>query len=161
MRVTPIGLVLFSMPPEKHAVASPRSMIRTDSPSESSPLASEHVIVFEGPSQPWMMVTWHASMLGRYLRSHNGWRFPIPTSPHFSSEKSPLSSLAVTSALVSSSVSAAMKPAPMWHPTRLDGYVSAASSPASRVTSPASAAASEAATTASSVSRAMTLVALR
>mgnify|MGYP002653924470 CR=1 FL=1 len=36
------------------------------------------VIVFEGPCASWMIVTWHASMFGRYLSIHSGVRLSIP-----------------------------------------------------------------------------------
>ena len=71
-------------------------------------------------------------------------------------------STAVACARPSSPVSAAISPAPMWHPRRWPA-ISNPSSPSSlpRVRSPASSAASRAATTARSVSRHITFVALR
>ena len=53
-------------------------MTRIDSPIESVALDSAQVIVFDGPWQSWMIVTWHASMLGRYFSSQSGVRLPMP-----------------------------------------------------------------------------------
>ncbi len=87
---------------------------------------------------------------------------PGSSVPQFLVLKVPVSSVAVTTARDISAVSAAMSPAPIWQPERV-GLVenpwSFSSEPAVR--SPASSAAILAAMTASSVSRAMTLVALR
>lgn len=157
------GLTFDSAPPLKHASAAPRSMTRMDSPIERVPLASAHVIVFEGPLASWMMVTWQASMFGRYLRSQSGVRLFIPVSPHCSYENVWLSSpFELASASASSCASAAMRPAPIWQPTRVGSKVIGWSSVAvAFVTMFASAIVLWAAMTAISISRAMTLTALR
>ncbi|MCE7973890.1 MAG: hypothetical protein DYG92_06105 [Leptolyngbya sp. PLA1] len=169
---------LDSAPPLKQRSASPRSITRRLSPSESSELASAHVMVLDGPSQPWMIVTWHASMFGRYLSIHSGGRLSMPplgvksevaTVPQCRNEKpSPCappgsSPTAVACAAASSRVSAEINPAPMWHPIRDASYegVRSGVSACDRVTSPASSTATLAAPTASSMSRAITFTALR
>jgi hypothetical protein len=40
------------------------------------------VIVFDGPFSSWMIVTWHASMFGRYFSSHSGVSWLLPSRPH-------------------------------------------------------------------------------
>ena len=45
-------------------------------------LASPQVSVLLGPCASCTIVTWQASMLGRYLSSHSGVRFSIPLLPH-------------------------------------------------------------------------------
>ena len=77
-----MGLSLVSAPPQKHASAALRWITRSDSPRLSAPDASAQVIVFDGPWASWMIVTWHASMLGRYFSSHSGVRCSMPDSPH-------------------------------------------------------------------------------
>ena len=47
------------------------------------PAASAQVIVLDGPLSPWMIVTWQASMLGRYFSSHSGVSWFMPSMPHF------------------------------------------------------------------------------
>ena len=111
-----------------------------------------------------MIVTWHASMFGRYFSSHSGVRFSIPVRPHTSRLTPPLSSRAVANAAAISSLSAVISPEPMWQPIRAAGNVVASvesSNKVPRVSSPASSAASLAAPTASSTSRAITFTALR
>jgi hypothetical protein len=152
--------VLLSAPPERHASASPRPITRIDSPIESRLLASPQVIVFDGPWQSWMIVTWQASMLGRYLSIQSGVRFAMPSVPQRPKSKVPSAPRAVARAPVSSFSSAAISPAPMWQPNRPGGMVTVPCSWA-LVRSPASRTASKAAPTASSMSRDMTLVALR
>jgi hypothetical protein len=156
----PIRLVLLSAPPEMHASASPRPITRIDSPIESRLDASAHVIVFDGPWQSWMIVTWQASMFGRYLSIQSGVRFFIPSPPQAPKSKDPSAARAVTSADASSFSSAAISPAPMWQPKRPGGIVTSPASCA-LVRRPASSIACIAAPTASSMSRAITLVALR
>jgi len=91
---------------------------------------------------------------------------PVSSVPQFLVLKVPVSSVAVTTALDISAVSAAMSPAPIWHPVRAGLILKPVSDSISfsvepEVRSPASSAAILAAMTASSVSLAMTLVALR
>ena len=151
---------MLSAPPEMHASASPRPITRIDSPIERRLDASAQVMVLDGPWQSWMMVTWHASMLGRYLSIQSGVRFFMPSPPHTEMSNFPSAPRAVASAAVSSFSSAAIRPAPMWQPKRPGGMVTVPDSCA-LVWTLASSMACMAAPTASSVSRAMTLVALR
>ncbi len=131
------------------------------SPSDSSALDSPQVIVFDGPWQSWMIVTWHASMLGRYFSSHSGVRLFMPAVPHAPRSTEPSAFVLVTRADVSSSMSAAMRPAPMCAPKRSGAIDTDVAPSVPRVTRPALCTAMCAPATAISMSRAMTFVPLR
>ena len=157
-----IRFTLLSAPPLRHASAAPRPITRMLSPTDSSALASPQVMVFEGPWQSWQMVTWQASMLGRYFSIHSGVRFCMPVAPQAAMSKLPSGLRLVASAEVSSFSSAAIRPAPMWQPMRSTGMVVLPSAGScALVIRPAARTASYAAPTANSMSRAITLVALR
>ena len=99
-------------------------------------------------------------MLGRYLSIHSGVRFLMPSLPQRLMSNFPSAPRAEASAPVSSFSSAAISPAPMWQPKRPGGIVTDSCS-CDLVMIFAWLIASVAAPTASSISRDMTLVALR
>ena len=136
-------------------------MTRIDSPRDRALLASQQVMVLLGPWQSCTIVTWHASMLGRYFSSQSGVRFCMPLWPQWAISNAPFSPRLVMRAAPSSLASAAISPAPMWHPIRWGGIVGSASGFMALVVRPASRTPSAAAATASSTSRHMTFVALR
>ena len=138
--------------------------MRNASPIARWDEASAQVIVLLGPIRPWTIVTWQASMFGRYFSSHSGVSrcIPSPPAPPHLSRSSTAGSpslRAVSSAAASSSRSQEISPAPMLHPNRAGSKSGSWASAALLI--PADRKASAAAITASSMSRAITLAALR
>ena len=115
-----IGTTFVSAPPQIARSALPRWIVRNASPIARCELASAQVIVFDGPLSSWMIVTWHASMFGRYFSSQSGVSWLMPSRPQrWRSSLFGLSPARATlRAAVNSLRSTLISPAPMLQPKR-------------------------------------------